>query len=67
MMAIKLEDSQFMEIFSILPDPRKIRNQFYSLSDLLSTAILAIICGYEDWEEVSLRLSKKDENKRYCP
>jgi len=53
-MVTKIEQSAFMQFFSILPDPRKIRNQLYPLSDIISTAILAILCGYEDWEDVSL-------------
>ena len=53
-MATKIEESQFMQFFSVLPDPRKLRNQLYPLSDIISTAILAILCGYEDWEDVSL-------------
>src|SRR3569832_2304059 len=53
-MAHKIEESQFMQIFSVLPDPRKPRNQLYSLSDIISTSILANLCGYEDWEDVSL-------------
>ena len=53
-MTTKIKDSQFMQIFSILPDPRKTRNRFYSLLDILSTAILATLCGYGDWEDVSL-------------
>lgn len=53
-MARKIEESQFMQFFSVLPDPRKLRNQLYPLSDIVSTAILAILCGYEDWEDVSL-------------
>jgi len=53
-MVIKIEQSQFMQFFSVLPDPRKIRNQIYPLSDLISTATLAILCGYEDWEDVSM-------------
>lgn len=53
-MATKIEHSQFMKFFSVLPDPRKSRNQLYRLSDLVSTAILAVLCGYEDWEDVSL-------------
>ena len=53
-MATKIEQSGFMQYFSILPDPRKPRNQLYSLSDIISTAILSILCGYEDWEDVSL-------------
>lgn len=53
-MTRKIEESQFMQIFSVLPDPRKLRNQLYPLSDLISTAILAVLCGYEDWEDVSM-------------
>jgi predicted transposase YbfD/YdcC len=53
-MAIQIEESNFMQFFSVLPDPRKPRNQLYPVQDLLSTAILAILCGYEDWEDVSL-------------
>lgn len=53
-MSSKIENSQFMQIFSTLPDPRKARNQLYSISDLISTAILAVLCGYEDWEDVSM-------------
>jgi predicted transposase YbfD/YdcC len=53
-MTTKIEQSHFMKFFSILPDPRKPRNQLYSLSDILSTAILAILCGYEDWEDISM-------------
>ena len=53
-MVQKIKESQFMQIFSVLPDPRKLRNQLYPLSDLISTAILAVLCGYEDWEDVSM-------------
>lgn len=53
-MVQKIEESQFMQCFSVLPDPRKLRNQLYPISDILSTAILAVLCGYEDWEDVSL-------------
>jgi predicted transposase YbfD/YdcC len=53
-MATKIEHSNFMQFFSVLPDPRKLRNQLYPISDIVSTAILAILCGYEDWEDVSL-------------
>ena len=53
-MSLKINQSKFMKLFSGLPDPRKQRNQLYSLSDILSTAILAVICGYQDWEDVSL-------------
>lgn len=53
-MASKIEQAHFMQFFSILPDPRKIRNRLYSLTDIISTTTLAILCGYEDWEDVSM-------------
>lgn len=53
-MVTKIEKSSFMQFFSVLPDPRKPRNQLYPMSDLISTAVLAMLCGYEDWEDVSL-------------
>ncbi len=53
-MATKIEQSRFMQFFSILPDPRKPRNQLYSLADIISTATFAILCGFEDWEDVSM-------------
>ncbi|NGX47170.1 MAG: hypothetical protein K1000chlam3_00542 [Chlamydiae bacterium] len=53
-MNTKIKQSSFMQFFSVLPDPRKLRNQLYSLSDIVSSAILAVLCGYEDWEDVSL-------------
>lgn len=53
-MIAKIQESQFMQTFSVIPDPRKTRNRLYSLEDILSTAILATLCGYGDWEDVSL-------------
>lgn len=53
-MATKIEQSGFMQFFSILPDPRKPRNQLYSLVDIISSATLAVLCGFEDWEDVSM-------------
>lgn len=53
-MSTKIEQSQFMQIFSVLPDPRKPRNQLYPISGLVSTVILAVLCGYDDWEDVSM-------------
>lgn len=43
-----------MQSFSILPDPRKTRNQVYNLFELVSVAILGILCGADDWVEVNL-------------
>lgn len=39
--------------FSTLPDPRKHRNQVYTLFDIITVAILAVLCGADDWVEVN--------------
>lgn len=49
-----LSQTSIMQSFSILPDPRKTRNQVYNLFELVSVAILGILCGADDWVEVSL-------------
>lgn len=40
------------EHFSELPDPRVCRGRRHSLSDLLTIAICAVICGADSWTEV---------------
>ena len=40
--------------FKDLEDPRKKRNQFYSLFDLVTISILGILCGADDWVAINL-------------
>jgi predicted transposase YbfD/YdcC len=40
--------------FKDLEDPRKRRNQSYSLFDIITISILAILCGADDWVAVNL-------------
>lgn len=40
--------------FEELPDPRKKRNQAYSLFDVISISILAVLCGADDWVAINL-------------
>ncbi len=40
-----------MRLFSDLPDPRA-RNRSHLLSDVVTLAILAVMCGCEGWEEI---------------
>ncbi len=40
--------------FSVLPDPRKNRNQVYPLFDIITVTILGVLCGADDWVEISL-------------
>lgn len=46
--------NSIFSVFSKLPDPRKSRNQLYSLFDIVTISILAILCGADDWVTVSL-------------
>lgn len=49
-----IRETSIMLSFAILPDPRKSRNQNYSLFDIITVSILAILCGADDWVEISL-------------
>ncbi len=49
-----LHETSIMSYFSIIPDPRKERNQVYNLFDLITIAILCILYGADDWVEVNL-------------
>ncbi len=40
--------------FKNLKDPRKKRNQTYSLFDIITISILAILCGADDWVAIHL-------------
>lgn len=48
-----LRETSIMHSFSVLPDPRKNRNQIHSLFDIVTVAILAVLCGADDWVEIS--------------
>lgn len=40
--------------FKDLEDPRKIRNQVYTLFDIVTISILGILCGADDWITINL-------------
>lgn len=48
-----LRETSIMLSFSVLPDPRNSRNQIYSLLDIITVTVLAVLCGADDWVEVS--------------
>lgn len=48
-----LQETSIMQSFSVLSDPRKNRNQVYSLFEIVTVAILAVLCGADDWVEIS--------------
>ena len=45
----QIQETSIMHNFSILPDPRKTRNQSYTLFDIITVAVLSILCGADDW------------------
>ena len=49
-----------LRFFEDLPDPRG-RNRLHKLSEMLTIAIMAVICGADGWEDVALfgRAKKK--------
>jgi hypothetical protein len=40
--------------FQGLPDPRQPRNKSYSLFDIVTVSILAVMCGADDWVAIGL-------------
>lgn len=40
--------------FKDLKDPRKTRNQTYTLLDIITISILGILCGADDWVAINL-------------
>lgn len=51
-MIATMSDIPLMIHFSKLPDPRKKRNQRYLLSDLIATAIMAVLSGADDFPTI---------------
>ena len=49
----KIQKTSIMSSFSILPDPRKERNQEYTLFEIITIAILGVLCGADDWVSIS--------------
>ena len=45
-------DAPLLQAFATLPDPRKSRNQIYPLMDIISVAIIGILCSGNDWVNV---------------
>lgn len=56
-----IRQTSIMSSFSIIPDPRKPRNQTYSVFDIITVAILGILCGADDWTEVNLWATSNSE------
>jgi len=46
-------ETSVTKMFSVLPDPRKERNQRHLFLDVLTIAIISILCGCDDWLEIA--------------
>jgi hypothetical protein len=58
----------FLEYVSILPDPRIGGMVIYPLPEVLLSALVGVICGGDDWEEVALCAEAKlPFLRRYLP
>lgn len=45
-------DAPLLQAFATLPDPRKSRNQIYPLLDIISVAVIGILCSGNDWVHI---------------
>lgn len=45
-------DTNFLDEFESIEDPRLKRNQLYPISEILLVTFLAVICGAEGWQDV---------------
>jgi predicted transposase YbfD/YdcC len=43
----------FTDVFADLPDPRLDRNQLHLLTDILTIALCAVLCGANTWEQIA--------------
>lgn len=61
-----IRETSIMTCFSILPDPRKSRNQVYPIFDIITVAVLGILCGADDWVEIALWGESNHEWLKEC-
>lgn len=62
------EETNFLDDFSSMEDPRSSRNQLYSLSEILLVTFLAVMCGAEGWRDIeNYGNAKIDFLKNYLP
>jgi predicted transposase YbfD/YdcC len=56
------------DVFSDLPDPRLDRNKRHHLTDILTIALCAILCGANTWEQIAAYgTAKRDWFARFLP
>ncbi len=47
-----LLETNFLDHFEVIEDPRLQRNQLYTVEEILLVTLLAVICGAEGWQDV---------------
>ena len=47
-----LLETNFLDHFEVIEDPRAQRNQLYTVAEILLVTLLAVICGAEGWQDV---------------
>ena len=52
MIPLLAADAPILNAFGKLPDPRKSRNQTYPLIDIISVAMIGVLCAANDWVSV---------------
>ena len=45
-------ETNFLDSFAVIEDPRSDRNQLFTVSEILLVTFLAVICGAEGWQDV---------------
>jgi predicted transposase YbfD/YdcC len=56
------------DVITDLPDPRKDRNKRHHLTDLLTIALCAVLCGANTWEQIAAYgVAKRDWFARFLP
>lgn len=56
------------DVFADLPDPRLDRNKRHHLTDILTIALCALLCGANTWEQIAAYgVAKQDWFRRFLP
>ena len=56
------------DVFADLPDPRLDRNKRHFLTDILTIALCAVLCGANTWEQIAAYgVAKRDWFARFLP
>jgi len=56
-------DSSIIKYFSVMPDPRRLNHnkKLYELSEIITIAIIAVICGADNWMDIEMYCKEKED------